>query len=404
MMAKIGRVCLRQFISAQTDRKNVCGESDHSIMTMINTLILFGSLHGFLLSIALTGKGIKLKNQSNILFGSVLFFLSFYLLEHYAVRAGILSSHPSLALITYPSLFFIGPLIFLYVRAVLTNPVKLSSTVLLLPGGLMYLMFTPFYLANANTRPQSCPSEILAGFGYLTPAIHPLFFLLFTVVFLVISARQLSTKAGKAIASSIGLIPLRVSWLKKFIYTLLLLFALGILYRLIVIWYDESTFSAAPDIQFLALSAIIHLVGYLTIMEPATFSDVKPYHTGEKYSTSSINRQMAVSLLAEIKSYVESRKLYMDKGLTIQTLSDDLKVSRHKISQVVNQELGMTFPDFINKYRIDAATNFLSKRPDHKMSALALDVGFANKVSFYRAFKKFTGTTPVSYLEKAQTG
>ena len=374
-------------------------------MTITNTLILFGSLHGFLLSIALTGKGIKLKNRSNILFGSVRFFLSLYLLEHYAVRAGIISSYPSVALATYPSLFFIGPLIFLYVRAVLTIPAKRTATILLLlPGALMYLIFTPFYLANANTPSQSCPSEVLAGFGYMIPAVHPLFFLLFTMVFLLASAWQLSTRAGKATASSNGLMPLRVSWLKIFVYVLLLLLTLSVLYRLIIIWYSELAFSAAPNIQFLALSAIVHLIGYRTITEPATLSDVKPYRNGEKYSSSSINHQMAVSLLAEIKSQVERRKLYLDKGLTIQMLADDLGISRHKISQVVNQELGMTFLDFINKYRIDEATTFLCKCPDKKMAALALDVGFANKVSFYRAFKRFTGTTPVSYLEKTQTG
>jgi AraC-like DNA-binding protein len=69
----------------------------------------------------------------------------------------------------------------------------------------------------------------------------------------------------------------------------------------------------------------------------------------------------------------------------------------------MNQELQMGFYDFVNQYRITDARAKLADPSNFHYTILgvALDVGFNNKSSFNRAFKKHAGITPSNFI-KAQ--
>ena len=94
-------------------------------------------------------------------------------------------------------------------------------------------------------------------------------------------------------------------------------------------------------------------------------------------------------------------KYYLDSELKLKDLSEKLDIPSHHLSQVINQETNYNFYDYVNKFRVDEAQSFL-KNPDYKnhtVLSIALEVGFSNSASFYRAFKKFTGTTPSNFIK-----
>jgi YesN/AraC family two-component response regulator len=73
-----------------------------------------------------------------------------------------------------------------------------------------------------------------------------------------------------------------------------------------------------------------------------------------------------------------------------------MSINPHQLSHLLNENLNRNFADFINQYRIEEAKRVLksSKGARQKIEVLAHEVGFNTMVAFYRAFKKYTGTTP----------
>jgi AraC-like DNA-binding protein len=65
----------------------------------------------------------------------------------------------------------------------------------------------------------------------------------------------------------------------------------------------------------------------------------------------------------------------------------------------------MSFYDYINQYRIEEAKNKLSSsisnNLSYSISDIAYQCGFNNRVSFYKAFKKITRTTPTEFIDNA---
>jgi YesN/AraC family two-component response regulator len=60
----------------------------------------------------------------------------------------------------------------------------------------------------------------------------------------------------------------------------------------------------------------------------------------------------------------------------------------------------MSFTDFINSYRVEAAKCALLSQENRKIIHVAYDTGFNNKVSFNNAFKKFTGLSPSQFRDR----
>lgn len=108
------------------------------------------------------------------------------------------------------------------------------------------------------------------------------------------------------------------------------------------------------------------------------------------------------SLVNKLKIYIKENKPYLDPDLTLNDLSLQLQVSARQLSTVINAELGKSFFDLINSYRIEEAKRILRESADSKLTVLEVmyEVGFNSKSSFNTAFKKYTGSTPTAY--KAQ--
>jgi AraC-like DNA-binding protein len=94
--------------------------------------------------------------------------------------------------------------------------------------------------------------------------------------------------------------------------------------------------------------------------------------------------------------------VFLDCDLTLRTLAGMLKLRPHHLSQILNEQLGKSFYDFINEHRVVHAKGLLTANADTAMSILdiAFASGYNNKVSFYNAFRRFVGMTPTRYREE----
>jgi AraC-like DNA-binding protein len=122
----------------------------------------------------------------------------------------------------------------------------------------------------------------------------------------------------------------------------------------------------------------------------------------EKYSRSGLKDAQAEKYLARLISFMESGKPFLDGNLAIQDLADKTGISRHHITQVLNENYKRNFFTFINEYRVrEVIERFNNKKFDnYTILAIALDSGFNSKSTFNSFFKSQTGLTPSEYREK----
>lgn len=118
-----------------------------------------------------------------------------------------------------------------------------------------------------------------------------------------------------------------------------------------------------------------------------------------RYVSSHLSSQRRKEIEMLLIKYIEENKSYLNADLKLSDLASMIDCSPHDISQVINQNLNQSFYEFINGYRIDAVKKCMHDTSYSKYThvAIAQQCGFSSKTSFYRAFKKLTGQTPLEY-------
>jgi len=88
----------------------------------------------------------------------------------------------------------------------------------------------------------------------------------------------------------------------------------------------------------------------------------------------------------------------------LQDLSKEMNIAAHQLSQFLNSNLGKNFTSYVNELRINEACSIIKSNDKLTLEAIGYDVGFNSKSTFFAAFKKHTGTTPLNYqLQALQT-
>ena len=149
---------------------------------------------------------------------------------------------------------------------------------------------------------------------------------------------------------------------------------------------------------FLALIAGGLLV--LNIFAPTTPPDpnrgVKEEEPDLKYARSALTSEHAAKLAARLEAAMQKDALYLDPTLSLQKLAQHVGALPNQVSQTLNQAIGATFFDYVARWRIEASKPLIAAG-DASVLAVALDVGFNTRSTFYKAFKRETGMTPKDY-------
>lgn len=97
-----------------------------------------------------------------------------------------------------------------------------------------------------------------------------------------------------------------------------------------------------------------------------------------------------------IEKEVLSRKLYLDKKMSLTSLQQELKINRGDLSNCINTYSGGNFNLWKNTMRINYALEHIQHTP---VNRLIEESGFASSSSFYSCFKELTGYTPKEYID-----
>ncbi|MNX83671.1 Arabinose operon regulatory protein [compost metagenome] len=91
------------------------------------------------------------------------------------------------------------------------------------------------------------------------------------------------------------------------------------------------------------------------------------------------------------------QELFLDPNFTLEIAAKELKVTKHLLSQYINEKLGKSFSSLIKEHRIEKAKQLLETQSNYTIESLGYDSGFTSKSTFFTAFKKITGFTPAEY-------
>jgi AraC-like DNA-binding protein len=165
------------------------------------------------------------------------------------------------------------------------------------------------------------------------------------------------------------------------------------------------------EISFIGLTLLTFLFGVFGFQQPAIFEEVVRFPVSEsdsqeendtkKYQRSGLKNEDVADYVNKIRKYMIIEKPYLNRELSIYDLSDQLKIPRHILSELINEHMGMNFYHLVNDYRVNEVKERLKTEDLKQLTilALAFDSGFNSKSSFNTIFKEKTGQTPSEYLK-----
>ncbi|MCF8366066.1 MAG: helix-turn-helix domain-containing protein [Bacteroidales bacterium] len=114
---------------------------------------------------------------------------------------------------------------------------------------------------------------------------------------------------------------------------------------------------------------------------------------------------MLDALYAKIIAIMEDKQLYLDSELGVKTLVSLLGTNKTYIYQAISRNSSENIRGIINRYRVNEAKRVIAERLARseplEVSSLYSLAGFNSSVSFFRAFKYYTGLTPREYASEA---
>ena len=120
-----------------------------------------------------------------------------------------------------------------------------------------------------------------------------------------------------------------------------------------------------------------------------------------KYKKSGLTPSYSRELTDNLLKLLNEDKIFKENNINLDMLSEKLETTRHNTSQIINEHFKLNFSELMNKYRIIEAVEILkdNELDNLKIIQVAYDVGFNNKASFYKSFKKYLSQTPLRYLQ-----
>ena len=296
--------------------------------------------------------------------------------------------------------FLYGPLLYFYFRRITFNyTFKWTDFVHLIPSIVLLIYIMPYYLMSSNEK----FNVIFDKEGFLLPGAYTIIAVkiisLAVYAFLIYRIYK-SSEAPNSATNKYKILWQRNIMVIYFVYLFAYIIYAGIITRIIPI-------PSLIHLLILVMVSLVFYVAYISHAQPEIFKGVvKLVDPIEffKYKKSGLTPSFSQDLKQHLLYLMEEEKIYRNNAISLDILAEKLDTTRHNTSQVINEHFNLNFFELINKYRIDEASELLKNNTHRKLSIIeiAYEVGFNNKVTFNKSFKKYHSQTPSQYLISLQ--
>ena len=384
----------------------------------IQIACLVGALQGLLLTVVLGAR--KRNRTANRLLAVLVATFTIYLASTVYFSTGIVQLWPHLFGVAYQMPWVFGPLVYLYAVAASDRSWRFQRKTLLhfVPVSINVLATSPYYFMSGARKLALMERwgagdiplqlELLDPFKYVSGIAYSIA----TILYLGRHRRQIEDSY-----SNTERVNLR--WL-LFLSTA----AFGIWLLAAALKLGGVAGAVRDDHISLAMAVLVYAIGYMGLRQPEVFryataeypvprlvdshaslppdeSPVSAEPSTPRYERSGLDDLEAARLKSRLLAIMDAERPWRDSELTLADLAAKLDSTPHKLSEVLNSQLGQTFYDFVNGYRVREVQRRIKAGEARalKMLALAMDAGFASKSTFNQAFKKHTSQTPSDFRQ-----
>lgn len=359
--------------------------------TLIFALAVF---QAWFLTLVLVSKTDQTR-RGNIWLASLLFGFGLMMAEYVLWWTRYIYRFPHFAMLGLQVPFLFGPLLWFYQRWVYER---------YWPKGKDYLWFLPFVLAVIPFLPWyfcEAPSKIQALQQQTAYPIKPW-----------VRQLLLYTRLGYLLAFALWI--LRYAYQQSKINTSINTWTRGLAWAFLgfALCYGSyfvlvgfTFFNLNWDYQIsLAMTIFVFFIAYAGYTQPTVFDGLGWQNPVALPKTKDTGLPASALQVIEMKLHnlMQEEALYQEAELSLEQLAQRLQVSRYHLSQAINQQIGCNFYEYINRLRLEKARKLLVSASTSELSVkeIAYQSGFNNKVSFYNAFRKKYGVSPLSYKAK----
>lgn len=118
------------------------------------------------------------------------------------------------------------------------------------------------------------------------------------------------------------------------------------------------------------------------------------------YAASTLKNTDCDAHIQRLIHLLGEQKLYRHEDLSLAMLAEQLNLTSHQTSELVNTYFAMGFSRLIRQYRVEDAKVQLIHEPTASVLSIGMAVGFSSQSNFYTAFREFTGETPGQYRKR----
>ena len=88
---------------------------------------------------------------------------------------------------------------------------------------------------------------------------------------------------------------------------------------------------------------------------------------------------------------------YLDPSLSRDDLVRLTHTDKTRLAQIIQDNTGGNLKEYINGLRLEHAVRLMKEHPEYTLDTVASESGFANRSTFFLAFRKKNGMTPSQY-------
>lgn len=201
-----------------------------------------------------------------------------------------------------------------------------------------------------------------------------------------------------------------LAWIKTIIYIYLYFHVFWIIED-IVSFQSKKYLTYFINASNLLTFFMVYWIGYNGFLQTQLFlewtieeeenkalSDTKNQEENLK-SISENEQKTALATFEKFKERIKEEKLFLAKDITLRSLSKQLGINERIFSKMIKEHTQNNFYHYINQFRVAEFKQLLSadKEGQFSLLGLAYEAGFSSKSTFYTAFKKIEGKTPLQY-------
>ncbi len=329
----------------------------------------------------------------NILLGLFLLSLALYITEHIILDTGFYRNIPHMFGLSYLFDYSMPALFFVYIQSLATSDFKLTRKHLLhfIPTLLAFICIVPILLSTVPEKIafyENEPDNMVKY--YLIFGVNVVYLLVYIILSFITLNKTIKSGSEKTGYRNYSII----RWLR----------ALTISITVIVIL--SSIFDSSPALTHLdeylmpfMLTVVIYGIMIIAICQSEIFTSGSAGFFIPKYQSSTLTEEKAEEIEKNVIALMEEQELFSDSLITIKNVASHLTITPHNLSQVLNERCLLTFPQFVNGYRIRKAQELLrdESNKNRSISEIAYEVGFNSLSSFNMYFKTIANTSPSKY-------